>query len=103
VVNPTEQEDPMPNELDPGVVAEARTMLATWLAEHSVAPDTWTPEVIEGWRTTRAGEWLLFQPPGYANRAFLVAGSDVFSFAPSRHTLAEALAAARTDRPEDVR
>ncbi|MEV0804100.1 hypothetical protein AB0I34_40855 [Kribbella sp. NPDC050281] len=84
-------------------VAEARTVLAAWLAQHSVAPDTWTPEALQGWHTSHAEEWIVFTPPGNANRLFLVANGTVFSFAPSELSLANAVVAARGDRREDER
>jgi len=75
--------------------AEARTVLANWLAQHSVAPDSWTPEALEGWRVSQVDEWLMFTPPGSANLLFLVANGNVFSFAPSELSLADAVVAAR--------
>ncbi|MEV5967909.1 hypothetical protein AB0L70_39450 [Kribbella sp. NPDC051952] len=84
----------MPNNTE----AAARELLAGWLAQHSVAPDSWSPETIADWRTTPVEEWLAFVPPGIANRVFLVADGTVFSFAPSRLGMDEALTAARAER-----
>jgi hypothetical protein len=84
-------------------MTEARTVLAAWLAQHSVAPDTWTPEALQGWHTAHAEQWIVFMPPGNANRLFLVANGNVFSFAPSELSLANAVVAARGDRQEDSR
>jgi hypothetical protein len=103
VVIPTEQERLMQNDQDLAEVTDAREVLAAWLAAHSAAPETWTPETLADWRTTRVDEWLHFLPPGNVNQAFLVAGSNVFSFALSQYTPADALAAARASRPEDAR
>jgi hypothetical protein len=93
----------MPNNTDRE--GEARELLAGWLAEHSVAPDSWTPKSIADWRTTPIDEWLAFVPPGAANRAFLVADGTVYSFAPSQLAMDDALAAARAERsrgPEEL-
>ncbi|TCC45114.1 hypothetical protein E0H75_31900 [Kribbella capetownensis] len=78
-------------------VTEARTVLAAWLAQHSVSPDTWTPEALQGWHTSHAEEWTVFTPPGNVNRLFLVANGIVFSFAPSELSLASAVLAAREE------
>lgn len=86
----------MPNNTDRE--GEARGLLAGWLAQHSVAPDSWTPETIADWRTTPVEEWLAFVPPGIANRVFLVADGTVYSFSPSQLGMDDALAAARAER-----
>jgi hypothetical protein len=46
--------------------------------------------------------WLMFDPPGFADRVFLVANDDAFDLAPSEQTLDEALAAARNLRAWDA-
>jgi len=78
-------------------VTEARTVLAAWLAQHSVSPATWTPEALQGWHTSHGEEWIVFTPPGTVNRLFLVANGNVFSFAPSELSLANAVLAAREE------
>jgi len=77
---------------------EAREQLAAWLAEHSATPEECTVEALESWDTQQVDEWLMFDPPGFANRLFLVADDNVFDFAPSEQSLPEALAAARNIR-----
>ncbi|WP_405059493.1 hypothetical protein OG474_43140 [Kribbella sp. NBC_01505] len=92
---------PTPNEL------AARAHLAGWLAQHSIDPASWTPEVLDTWQTSTVDEWIVIVPPGYANQIYLVADGTVFPFPPSHLSLDEAIAAARADRthaaPEDLR
>ena len=79
-------------------IEAARVRLAAWLTAQ--VPDNpelgTTPEELADWRVRPEQEFLLFIPPGYANRMFLVAEHGISGYAPSQTTLDEAIAAART-------
>ena len=60
-----------------------------WLTANSVQP--WRREDLDGWRVAELDGWTLFDPPGQANRMFLVAGETVYAFAPSDESVEQAL------------
>lgn len=83
-----------------GVPAEAveaaRVRLAEWLTAEAPRPElAATPEDLADWQAQPAEEYLVFVPPGYANRVFLVADHGISSFAPSEMSLEQAMAAGR--------
>ena len=47
------------------------------------------------WQVRPEQEFLLFIPPGYASRIFLVAQHGISGYTPSQTTLDEAIEAAR--------
>lgn len=84
----------------PGVPAErlaaGQERLAAWRTENSSLPGrTVTPADIEKYTVKPFEEWLVFSPPGRANRAYLVSGDTVYSFAPSQESLETAVQNAR--------
>jgi hypothetical protein len=75
---------------------EARTTLGAWLLANSADPaGTIDPAALAQYEYRALAEWLMFWPPSYANRAYLVSGNTVYSFALSRESDDEALANAR--------
>ncbi|MFF1819217.1 hypothetical protein ACFVWG_18100 [Kribbella sp. NPDC058245] len=84
--------------LAPDDVAQAgRVRLAEWLTAAAPSPDLGTTvEDLAAWPAYRAEEFLVFVPPGFTNRMFLLGDHGVTSFAPSEQTLAQAMDAARS-------
>ncbi len=85
--------------LAPDDVAQAgRVRLAEWLtAEADGNPELATSvEELAAWPAYQAEEFLIFVPPGFANRMFLLGEHGITSFAPSEQTLDQAMTAART-------
>jgi hypothetical protein len=80
---------------DTDQAAAARTVLAGWLAQHSLAPDSWTADGLRHWNCVPREEWLAFTPPFPGNQVYLVNEQTVFDYAPSQLGPADALAAAR--------
>jgi hypothetical protein len=75
---------------------EAKHLLAQWLTANSADPcSPWTAAGLASWRLHPIEEWFLAEPPGYANRLFLVSPQLVYSFAPSNESVEDALEAAR--------
>jgi len=78
-------------------VEAARVRLAEWLTAQ--VPDNpelaTTPDELVDWQVRPEQEFLLFIPPGYANRIFLVAEHGISGYTPSQTTLDEAIEAAR--------
>lgn len=78
-------------------VEAARVRLADWLTAQ--VPDNpelgTTPEELADWQVRAEEEFLLFIPPGYANRLFLVDEHGITGYSPSQTNLDEAIAAAR--------
>jgi hypothetical protein len=83
--------------LAPDDVAQAaRVRLAEWLTAEAGNPELATSvEELAAWPAYQAEEFLVFVPPGFANRMFLLGDHGITSFAPSEQTLAQAMTAAR--------
>jgi hypothetical protein len=83
--------------LAPDEVAQAgRVRLAEWLTAEADSPELGTTaEELADWPAYQAEEYLVFVPPGFANRIFLLADHGISSFAPSEQTLEQAMEAAR--------
>lgn len=83
--------------LAPDDVAQAaRVRLAEWLTAEAGNPELATSvEELAAWPAYQADEFLVFVPPGFANRMFLLGGHGITSFAPSEQTLDQAMTAAR--------
>ncbi|HZX03894.1 hypothetical protein [Kribbella sp.] len=78
------------------VLATARRRLAGWLAEQAAGPEySVTEQDLADWDAERVDEFVVLTPPGYANQVFLVGDESVDSYAPSRTSFDDALAAAR--------
>lgn len=74
----------------------ARASLAAWLVANSADPNrTIDPAALAEYEYKALEEWLMFWPASFSNRAYLVSGGTVFSFAPSRESDETALAKAR--------
>jgi hypothetical protein len=85
--------------LAPDDVAQAgRVRLAEWLTAQAAPELGTTVEELAGWPAYQAEEFLVFVPPGFTNRMFLLGDHGVTSFAPSEQTLEQAMAAARSQR-----
>ncbi|GAA1717133.1 hypothetical protein ACFTSF_10490 [Kribbella sp. NPDC056951] len=83
--------------LAPDDVAQAgRVRLAEWLTAEAGNPELATAvEDLAAWPAYQAEEFLVFVPPGFANRIYLLAEHGITSFAPSEQTLDQAMTAAR--------
>ncbi|TDD58545.1 hypothetical protein E1263_18700 [Kribbella antibiotica] len=81
----------------PDDVAQAgRVRLADWLTAEAGNPELATSvEELAGWPAYQAEEFLVFVPPGFANRIFLLTDRGITSFAPSEQSLPQAMEAAR--------
>jgi hypothetical protein len=84
--------------LAPDEVAQAgRVRLAEWLTAQAASPELGTTvEELAEWPAYQAEEFLVFVPPGFTNRMFLLADHGITSFAPSEQTLPQAMEAARS-------
>jgi len=81
----------------PDDVAQAgRVRLAEWLTAEAAGPElATTAEELAGWPAYQAEEFLVFVPPGFSNRMYLLGDHGITSFAPSEQTLVQAMEAAR--------
>jgi len=84
------------DEQELAAIDQARQVLSGWLGAHFIDPDgSLAPEALATWRSGRIDEWLVFEPPGYVNKLFLVSGEMVYPYSPSQLSAQEAVAAAR--------
>lgn len=67
----------------------AGEVLLRWLTVNSVQP--WRRADLDGWQAAELDGWTLFDPPGQANRLFLVGGETVYAFAPSDESVEQAM------------
>ncbi|MEU4389717.1 hypothetical protein [Kribbella sp. NPDC023855] len=83
-------------EIPAGQLEAARSSLAAWLVANSADPNrTIDPAALAEYEYKALEEWLMFWPASFANRAYLVSGGTVYSFAPSRESDSTALEKAR--------
>lgn len=85
---------------DTDQAAAARTVLARWLAQHSLEPDSWTADGLRQWNCTPLDEWLAFVPPFPGNQVYLVNEQTVYDYAPSQFSPADAVTAARAAKAQ---